>query len=395
MATPGPAIGFLQEALRWWDHWLKGIDTGIMDEPAYRVWLQEATPRRAGREEQPGRWIAEAGWPSPRLLRHRLFLNAGRLEATAEAEQALTHRSPLHAGTASGAWCPYGTGSDLDTDQREDDGRSLVFDSAPLTTPFDLLGAPELVLELAVDRPVAQIAARLCDIDGTGASSRVTYGVLNLTHRDSHELPTPLEPGRRYRVRLALNHVAYRFAAGHRLRLALSTSYWPTLWPAPEPFLLTLYTGASELALPIRPPRPEDAALRPFGEPEGASPPTMTTLSPDRRSRVFRHDLTTDVAELIIESDDGEERLDRLGLSGRTVIREHYRIAGDDPLSAEARYDWTMLLSRDDWRIRIEARTAMSATATEFIVGLELAAFEGDERIFERRWDRRIRRDLV
>ena len=121
----------------------------------------------------------------------------------------------------------------------------------------------------------------------------------------------------------------------------------------------------------------------------------MTTLSPDRRSRVFRHDLTSDVAELIIESDDGEERLDRLGLSGRAIIREHYSIAGDDPLSARARYDWTIHLRRDDWRIRIEARTAMSATATEFIVELDLAAFEADQPVFAQRWDRRIPRDLV
>ena len=141
--------------------------------------------------------------------------------------------------------------------------------------------------------------------------------------------------------------------------------------------------------------RTSDAALPPFGEPEGASPPAMTTLSPDRRSRTFRHDLAADVAELIIESDDGEERLDRLGLSSRAVIREHYRIAGDDPLSARASYDWAIFLQRDAWRIRVEARTRMSATATEFIVGLELAAFEGDEPVFERRWDRRIARDLV
>jgi uncharacterized protein len=395
MATPGPSIGFLQEVLRWWDHWLKGVDTGIMDEPAYRVWLQDPTPRRAGREEQPGRWVAEAGWPSARISARRLHLNPGRLEAVPAPEAALSHRSPLYAGSAAGAWCPYGTGSDLDTDQREDDGRSLTFDSAPLTETFDLLGPPELALELAVDRPIAQIAARLCDIDETGASARVTYGVINLTHRDSHETPAPLEPGKRYRVRLALNQVAYRFPPGHRLRLALSTSYWPTLWPAPEPVLLTVYTGASRISLPMRPPRAEDAMLPPFGEPEGASPPAMTTLSPDRRSRTFRHDLAADVAELIIESDDGEERLDHLGLSSRAVIREHYRIAGDDPLSAEARYDWTIFLRRDAWRIHVEARTTMSATATEFVVGLELAAFEGDERVFERRWDRRIARDLV
>src|SRR5258708_105276 len=180
-----------------------------MEEPRYRVWMQEATPRRANREVQPGRWVAEPEWPSPTIVPRRLHLNAGRLGTVPEAEGTLSHSSPHYAGRASGSWCPYSTGSDLDGDQRVDDGLSLIFDSLPLPAGFDILGAPELELELAVDRPQATIIARLCDVDETGASARVTYGVLNLTHRDSHAEPTPLAPGRRYRVRLALSHVPY------------------------------------------------------------------------------------------------------------------------------------------------------------------------------------------
>ena len=60
VAQPGPQIGFLQEALRWWDHWLKGIDTGIMDEPVLRAWMQESVPPATTYAERPGRWIAES-----------------------------------------------------------------------------------------------------------------------------------------------------------------------------------------------------------------------------------------------------------------------------------------------------------------------------------------------
>src|SRR5262249_12639791 len=194
-----------QEILRWWDKWLKGIETGIMDEPRYRVWMQDAIPRAAGRDEQPGRWVAEQRWPSPNIQPRRLHLNPGRLAAEPEPEAALTHCSVQYNGRAAGAWCPYATGADLDGDQRADDGYSLVFDSMPLSDGFEILGAPVVELELAVDRPLALIAARLCDVDRAGASARVTYGVLNLTHRDSHAHPTPLEPGRRYRVQLQLN----------------------------------------------------------------------------------------------------------------------------------------------------------------------------------------------
>jgi uncharacterized protein len=396
LGTPGPALGFLQETLRWWDHWLKGRETGIMDEPRYRVWMQQATPRRAGRDEQPGRWVAEPGWPSPTIAPRRLHLNSSRLAGEAEAEAALPHCSLQFNGRASGAWCPYATGSDLDTDQQVDDGCSLVFDSLPLAAGFEMLGAPAVELELAVDRPLALIVARLCDVDERGASSRVTYGVLNLTHRDSHAQPTPLEPGRRYRVRLPLNDIAYEFPAGHRLRLALSTSYWPIVWPSPAPATVTVFTGASSiLILPERPRRGDDAALPPFAEPEGAAPPAMTTLAPDSGSCVWHYDVVSGATELAIDHDSGMERFDAIGIAAGVEIAERYSIASNDPLSAKASMAWTLKRQRADWRVRIEAKIDMRCSADAFLVRQSLAAFEGETRVFAQDWDEEIARDLV
>ncbi|HXH03648.1 MAG TPA: CocE/NonD family hydrolase, partial [Candidatus Competibacteraceae bacterium] len=231
--APGPAIGFLQEALRWWDHWLKGLDTGIMAEPMLRVWLEDYAAPSGWRAETPGRWVAEPCWPSPHIETRELYLNAAALAAQPGAEQALTIRSPQHTGAAVGEWMGTGVPSELPGDQRMDDGYSLVFDSAPLAERLEILGAPELVLEFAADAPLAQLAVRLCDVAADGASARVSYGVFNLTHRDSHADPTALEPGRRYRAVFRLNDCAHAFPAGHRLRLALSTAYWPLVWPAP------------------------------------------------------------------------------------------------------------------------------------------------------------------
>ena len=103
-------------------------------------------------------------------------------------------------------------------------------------------------LELEVDKPQANIAVRLCDVFPGGESARVTYGVLNLCHRESHEKPSPLKPGKRYRVRVQLDDVAYSFPKGHRIRLAISNSYWPLIWPSPEPVLMTLFSGAKSRA---------------------------------------------------------------------------------------------------------------------------------------------------
>src|SRR4029453_6957415 len=109
-------------------------------------------------------------------------------------------RSPLSIGALAGHWCAYGYAPDLPADQRPEDGKSLLFDSPPLDAPGQILGAPVVTLELAAARPQAQVCVRLNDVAPDGASLRVTYGLLNLTHRESHESPTPLQPRQRYRV---------------------------------------------------------------------------------------------------------------------------------------------------------------------------------------------------
>src|SRR5438552_1039495 len=123
--------GFLQEALRWWDRWLKGIDTGVLDEPLLRVWMQE-------RGEGDGRWVAETAWPSPRITPTSYALDPGRLVETAGPETRLEWRSPQSVGLAAGDWCAFAA-DDGPTDQRDDDAGSLIFDSAPLGERLEIL----------------------------------------------------------------------------------------------------------------------------------------------------------------------------------------------------------------------------------------------------------------
>jgi putative CocE/NonD family hydrolase len=231
IGIPGPQIGFLQEALRWWDKWLKGVENGIMDEPMLRAWMQDGYRPAPLHDEIPGRWIAEPQWPPPDRVLHRLYLAGTRLEAQPGPETGVRVATPETVGLLSGIWCPHDAYPDESSDQREEDAKSVLFDSAPLAERLEILGAPVIELEVAADRPNAKLVARLCDVHPDGASTRVTYTVLNLTHHDGHANPTPLEPGRRYRVRLQLNDTAYAFAPGHRIRIALSSTYWPITWP--------------------------------------------------------------------------------------------------------------------------------------------------------------------
>jgi predicted acyl esterase len=167
-ALPGPQIGFLQEMLRWWDYWLKGIDTGVTNEPMLRAWMTESVKPAAHHDVLPGRWIAEPSWPSPGRTPKRLFLtDAGLRDATAP----LTARalcSPQTVGKCAGEWVPFGRGRDQAGDQQEDDLRSLLFETLPLEAAVEMLGAAIVTLDVACDRPLANLAVRLCDVHPSG-----------------------------------------------------------------------------------------------------------------------------------------------------------------------------------------------------------------------------------
>ncbi len=396
---PGPAIGFLQEALRWWDQWLKGMETGIMAEPMYRVWMQESLPPRAYYATRPGRWVAEATWPSPRIAWHPLYLNEGRLDDREQPESNVSLRSPQTIGMAGGDWCGFGEEGEMSTDQRDEDARSLAFDSGPLHDRLEILGAPVAALELTVDKPSALLAVRLNDVAPDGASTRVTYGLFNLTHRESHEYPTPLEPGKRYAVRVQLNDIAHAFPAGHRLRLAISTCYWPVAWPSPEPATLTLHAGASVLNLPVRPSRAEDDALPPFARVEAAPSDVESALG----VRTARRSVERDDARLetiyTIASDEGENltrvRVEPIQLDIAQRSLKRYIIRDDDPLSAQAEVEHITMLRRNDWSTRIETHTRLTSSSDVFRLHATLDAYEQGTRIFSKRWDRSVPRDLV
>jgi uncharacterized protein len=382
---PGPAIGFLQECRRWWNHWLKGIDTGIMEEPLLRVWMQDPVPPATHYAERPGRWVIEPAWPPPGVERRVLSLPG-------ELPQA--HRSVESTGASAGAWCPDGGEGDWPGEQRDEDERSLVLDLDPLPERLELLGFPEVELEASVDRPSALVAVRLCDVAPGGSSLLVTRGLLNLTHRDDHAVAEPLEPGRRYTFRVRLDAIAQAVPAGHRLRVAVSTSYWPWAWPSPEPVTLTVH--GARLTLPVRPRPPDEREPPLFGEPEWAEPLEIEAIEPGRTSRRHSHDPDTGAHEVRFEWDvGGHRRLPEFGTEMLDTNETTYRIVDGDPLSASVHVRCATGLGRGDWQTRVETESRMSSTATELLVTQRLDAFEGGERVYSRAWELEFPRDGV
>lgn len=383
-AVPRPAIGFLQEALRWWDRWLKAIDTGVENDPDMRLFLMDSEPPRDWYEARAGHWITEPVWPSPEIETRTLLLGEGNTlggESRAALKAPMAIRSPQDTGMAGGEYCAIWLGPELPGDQRPDDAKSVCFDSVPLDAALDIVGAPVVRLALSADRPSAMVAVRLCDVQPDGASTRITYGVLNLCHRDGHLSPKAVAPDEMMQVEVRLDDIAYRVEAGNRLRVAISSTYWPLVWPSPEAVTLTLHDGS--LALPLRPATGTTDEWT-FAVPEAASPWQIETLRPSSNRREIEADAKTDVVTLTIVDDFGETRDLDHGLRVGGVAREIWRIHPDDPLHAFGETHWTQTLARGDWAVRTETYTTMSADKDNFMLSGRIEAYEGHTLVFER-----------
>jgi hypothetical protein len=280
-------------------------------------------------------------------------------------------------------------------DQRAEDGRSLCFDTGPLTEDVELLGAPEVELRLSADRPQAHLIARLCDVAPDGVSALVTYGVLNLNHRDSHEFPAALEPGRFCEIRLRLNDVARRIPKGHCLRLALATAHWPVVWPAPDDATLSIATEASRLILPHRPAQAEDAALPPFGPAVAPPPLAYRETRPGRGWRLVTDDIGAGSRRMVLGKDYGAGEILDIGVEDDAMLVEIYDIRPDDPLSARARIEGRAGFASAGHRCRIETVTELSAGKESFDLECRIDAFEDDKPIFGRSFRKSIRREFM
>jgi putative CocE/NonD family hydrolase len=394
-AVPHPAIGFLQESLRWWDYWLKGRDTGIMDEPMLRVWMPESIPPQPFEAEWPGRWVAESSWPPAHVLSQDLFLSQTGLTQLPESTGEVTLLGAQTNGTTAGVWCPYGNKFGLPIDQRTDDGLSLCFTSAPLDEDVEILGFPRLNLRLSVDQPDALLAVRLCDIAPDGASRLVSWGLLNLTHRDGHECPEPLKPGEIYQVNVQFNVTAHRWAAGHCWRVSISPTYWPHAWPSPVPVRLTVYMGKeSRLILPLRASNELDGTLVPFEPPEGAPMLDYESLRPEDGTRTFTYEVTKGRLQMTDRIDEGRNQLSN-SIIYDSVITNIFSIMEGQPTSARVECQRQIEISRGDWQTRIETSSVMTSDKAHFYLTNVLDAYEGQVRVFTKSWTRKIRREMV
>jgi hypothetical protein len=248
---------------------------------------------------------------------------------------------------------------------------------------------------VAADREVAQVAVRLSDVAPDGQATRVSWGVLNLTHREGHAEPVPLEPGRIYRVHVPLKTVAQRFAAGHRIRLSVSSSYFPMIWPAPEPVTLTIDPAASSLELPERTPSPQDAALPAFAPPETGAGPEIERLAGAGAGWRVTRDLGTGTVTTEVADGAGTYRLVADDITVTKRAEERYSVTGEDLASLRGETRWEMGLSRGDWRIATVTETVLTSDPGQFFIEARQRAWEGEALVHDTTWTETIPRKLV
>ena len=392
---PGPLIGYLQEMVRWWSHWLKDEPTSIMDEPMLTAWINHDDAPRPFYDTHPGRWVAEAIWPSPNVEMRRLHLNDRALGEKPQPGTRLHVRSPLDAGAECGRWGGYGGDCpDMAPDQRREDGMALCFDTPPLESDLEILGIAKLDLNFSVDVARANLCARLCDVAPDGTSSLIAYGVLNLTHRESHEFPSLLVPGKAAEASLTFKATGRRLPRGHRLRLALSTQHWPVIWPQPWLSELALESGLSALFLPVRK-LTADSLETPFGLPETAPSVESQSLRNGQHTRVITEDVGSGRRDITLFTDYGRARLTESNIITDMVGTDRFTITKGDPLSAIASADWSYGVTSGDADVAAVARTELRCDAENLILNWRVETRERGKLVHEVGNTLQISRDFI
>jgi hypothetical protein len=292
----GPMYEWRDQAVRWFDYWLKGRDTGVLNDPRMIIYQQHWHPPEPQPQDLPGEWRAET-WPPAGLAPMTLYLQP---DHRLSAEQSASGRDQLRytpsVGVEAGFWW-----GELLTDQRPVDAFSLTYDSEVLTDDTAILGLPRVSLQVAADAPLADWFVRLSDVAPDGRVTMVTGAGINGAQRDSMAKPEDLVPGQTYSLSLDLHLASWVFPKGHRIRIALSNALWPMNWPTPYPMTTAVMLGgdsASRIVLPRvplhGPAAPSFAAPEPMEAPPGiasiggggaAWPGEWTVLRDEARQR--------------------------------------------------------------------------------------------------------------
>lgn len=231
--------------LAWFDHWLLGLPGAPLPSARVTSWQ---LPRKSGG------WVELAEWPAapPSVAFH---LNSdGTLQTGPGSPTELRYAvNPFDNGCGCEDRGAYGSPDDPNNDQRLADEARLHFDSAPLPDDAVVAGEPVARVRAAFSAADGNLVVRLQDVAPDGTSFVITSGWLRASHRQGHERPAPVEPGKAYDFEVRLWPTHWKVAAGHRLRVSVSSGDVSVIEPNAPPGDVTILSGASRVELPLRP----------------------------------------------------------------------------------------------------------------------------------------------
>lgn len=395
VATPEPTIGFLQEAIRFFDHWLKGKDTGMYQEPKFQAWIQESEKPLVTYDERPGRWVGLDQWPDQSVHQLNFYPSNQDLTTHAAAKHEFLVASVQAHGFYAGTFCPFGQPGDLPADQRLENGKSVVFTSAPLDETTDFLGEPVFHATLKADQENAMLAVRIMDKAPTGESTLISWGMLNLNHYQSHEFPEALAIGEYYQIAVKCDSLGQQIPKGHQIEVALSPTYWTKAWPAPKPVTLTIQTGENTyLSMPKKQATARDADVRQFAVAETAPIMEREVLRKEERDYTITHEPISQTWTVTDYSDEGSRRLLTNGVEHGSINKNIYTIVENDPLSATAECAWELTVGRGDWQTKLMTYSKMTSDLTHFYLENTIDAYENDRHVTSKSWKETIPRDF-
>ncbi|KAJ8145326.1 hypothetical protein OY671_001588 [Metschnikowia pulcherrima] len=411
VATPYPGMGYNQVAVSWFTKYLTD-DTTISTKVAQSLslgefdvhsldkinaYIQDPCSVAASYEFRAGKWVSQGKVLDKSENGMELFLDGETRCLTEKApngSKTISFSGDMEHGLFRGTWCPFGQDGDFPIDQKIEDSKCLVVDSGVFTGDIDLLGFPVARLKIASDCELANVTVRLVDLNPeTNENYLVSWGMLNLSHANgTHESPKLLQPGHVYDFDVQLDAVGYKFAKGHKLRLAFSSADWPSSWPSSKTPVLTLHSGTT-ICLPLV--SQQHVLIPHWPKPEALAPCERQILRSEQRTRKVIYDYIKGTWTIDDYSDEGKRTIVSNGAELGSWNKNLWVIKENDPLSAYNQCDWELTLGRGDWQVKLVTRSSMRADEKNFYLVNELEAFEKDVKIFEKKWENTIERDFV
>jgi putative CocE/NonD family hydrolase len=394
---PKPGFDWRREALRWFEQWLKGRETGIMKEPPLAVYVRDWHAPGPYLEEAPGHWRTEEGWPVDRIRQRTFFPSSNRSlseAAPVAAAEAKLRYVPTSGVEAGGPVMWFG---DVAPDQRPTDAFSLVYETEPLSESLEILGLPQALLRVSADAPQADWFARVNDVAPDGTVTLVASAGQNGTHRVSAREPRAIEPGARFSLDIELHFTSWIFPKGHRIRFAVGNAQWPMIWTSPYPMTTTLYLGpdGTRLVLPVVPagerPAPDFRPIEKSNDklPGYESLDTGTTSGYGEISSVDRN-LRTGAAKVVATNSSatrypwGEER--------NTESITHQAEDGK-PEATSVRGEYSTTVKLKDRTLRWECWVLVRSDRENFYYSSERRLLRDGALVREKKWEQTIPRD--